>query len=86
MKTIICCALSIRKTVLIFHFKYSKKKKKIKKNLKASYITLWKPDNKKKKKTVYLEMVSQRAVNSIIQSSKKEIYLFSSIQFCKTYL
>ena len=64
------------------------KNAKIKKNLQASYIALWKPnlnEQKDLKDWFYLEMVSHRAIDNIMQTPKKEVH-FSSSQFVVLFL
>ena len=55
------------------------KNAKTKKILEASYIAIWKPNLNEQKdfeRLVYLEMVSHRAIDDIMQTSKKEVHFF----------
>ena len=52
---------------------------KTRKNLEASYIALWRPDLNEQmdfERLFYLEMVSHRAINDIMQTPKKEVHFF----------
>ena len=68
------------------HFKCSKNAK-MRKNLEASYIALWKPDlNEQKdfKDQCYLEMGSpHRVINVIMQTPQKEVYCSWQLMFYK---
>ena len=48
------------------------------KHYAASYIALWKPNLNEQKHWFYLEMVSHRAIDGIMQTPKKEVHFFSS--------
>ena len=56
------------------------KNAKTRKNLdQASYMALWKPNINEKgtlKNWIYLEMVSHRAIDNIMQTPKKEVHFF----------
>ena len=52
------------------------KNAKTRKNLKASYIALWKPDLNEQKDFERLEMVSHKEINDIKQTPKKKVHFF----------
>ena len=55
------------------------KNAKTRKNLETSYIALWNlilPNKRTLKDWFHLEMVSRRAINDIMQTTKKEVHFF----------
>ena len=61
---------------------------KTKKNLEASYIILCKPHLNEQKdfvRLVYLEMVSHRAINDIMQTPKKKVRIFLFSGCCTVF-
>ena len=63
-------------------FQILQKNVKTRKNLEASYITLWRTDLNEQKefeRLFFSEMVLHRAINNIMQTHKKKVQFFPSV-------